>query len=366
MKDPDRFLSALSRAVARRAAPLERLRAELTALLEGFTGHRGSRPSDYLATGNARAAYLASIGLPNAARAHFVLRRSGAGLRAGEHGLDFGAGPGTSALALAALSDPDSEILLVDKSADALEDARQLFAELFPNGPRVSTLRQDYSAGTGALPPGPFRTVIAGHVLNELLPRRGRAPGDALLLAEALAGATGPEGTLVLVEPAQRIPSLALSKVRAALIRGGLQPVGPCTHAGPCPVLARGAKDWCVIDVPWKRPAPVEEADRILNTDRRRLAVSYLALSRAARPAGASEVEVLSGLMTVEDGALLYLCSDKGRLVARFPRRPKKPFPRGTRLLLPKNATPDGRDRTGAPLYRLAPEDLRPPRRGSP
>ena len=43
--------------------------------------------------------------------------------------------------------------------------------------------------------------TVAGHVLNELLPKRGRDPGPARDLALKLARRSG---TLVILEPAQR------------------------------------------------------------------------------------------------------------------------------------------------------------------
>jgi ribosomal protein RSM22 (predicted rRNA methylase) len=350
------FLSRYAAEAERRAGPVARLESALVRLHEGFTTSRSERAPDYFRSGAARRAYLASIAVPNAARAHHVLRAAGAGLKAGERGLDVGAGTGASALALAALSSPDSEIVLADRSDPALEEARALFAALFPDGPRAVTIRADLARGVHALPTGPFATVLAGHLLNEILPSRGREPGPALDLARALAARTG--GRLVLLEPAQRVPSRALCRIREALLGEGLSPLGPCTHRGACPVLARGARDWCVADVPFRRPRVVEEVDRLLGTDRRRLTVSWLALSRDAAPPGGRVYEVLSRAMRAPGGCVIYLCGERGRVALGLPRPPRPPLDRGRRVRLPGGARPAGRDRSGAPLLRVAPTDV--------
>jgi ribosomal protein RSM22 (predicted rRNA methylase) len=349
------FIETLAALATKRAGRLSGLKRDLELIHEGFTSGRGGRPADYLRSEKARLAYLASIAIPNTARALHVLRASGAELTKGQRALDAGAGTGAAALALASRSHPDSEIVLVDQSEPALELAAELFARLFKKGPRVTTVVADVRQD---LPPGRFDTVLAGHLLNELLPRRGRAFGDALTVARTLAGRTAEKGRLIFLEPAQRIPSRALSGIREKLVSTGLRPIFPCTHAGPCPVLAPRAKDWCVVDVPFKRPPLVVQVDQMLGTNRGRLTLSCLVLSRVPAAVPDRAAEILSEPMKAGEDTLLYLCGPRGRLVVRLPRRPRGPLPRGSWVLLPKNARPSGKDRTGAPLFRLAPEDL--------
>jgi SAM-dependent methyltransferase len=349
------FLDRLSAEVARRVGPLDRIRRSLDAMVRGFTRGRGSRPLDYLSTPDARRAYLALYAVPNAARMLWVIDRIGGGLSPGERALDVGAGTGSSALALAARSAKDSEIVLLDQSEPALEVAAELFSELFPDGPRVTCTRGDLDDESGKknLPRGPFRIVTAGHVLNELLPRRGRDPGPARDLALTLARRAG---TLVITEPAQRIPSRSLSKIRAALLEAGHGPIGPCPHHARCPVLAPKKQDWCVTDVPFERTGIVTEVDELLGLDRRKLTVSWLAATKKAKPRPAGTAEVLSEAMRTKDGPLYYLCTARGRIALAPGQMPNPPFLRGELIRLPKDPRPEGRDRSGAPRIKVNPK----------
>jgi hypothetical protein len=344
------FLERLAATAERIVGPVEPLKAEIESLHAGFTIRRGRRAPDYQKTGKDCRAYLALAGVTNAARAAHVLSRHGLWLREGERGLDVGAGIGVSALALAARSHPDSEIHLVDRSRPALDLAERLFAELFPEGPKVVTRSSDLTQDDRALPGGTFRVTLAGHVLNELLPPRGRDPGPARSVALALARRSG---TLVILEPAQRVSSRALSRVRGALLESRTGILGPCPHTGRCPVLKVGATDWCVIDVPFSRPKIVAQVDELLNLSRRSLTVSYLAVRKGARDPGRGTHEVLSKPMWTKSGSVIYLCGPRGRIALALPLPPKPPLKRGDRIRLPKGARSEGRDKSGAPRIRL-------------
>jgi len=351
----DELTERLAVEVQRRVGPPAKIRKALETLHAGFTTDRGRRAPDYQKTTEDCHAYLALSGVTNSVRTEHVLRRHRLGLKAGERGLDVGAGIGVSALALAAHSNPKSEIYLVDQSAPALELAEQLFRSIFPDGPRVVTRRADLTKEARALPGGTFAVTVAGHVLNELLPRRGRDPGPARDLALTLARRSG---TLVILEPAQRVASRALSRVRGALLEARLGVIGPCPHSDRCPVLAPGAKDWCVVDVPFRRPPVVAAVDDILDLDRRSITVSYLALSKQARDPKGAVMEVLSEPMRSKHGTVIYLCSARGRVALTLPTPPKPTLHRGTRIRLPKSAKPSGKDKSGAPRVRVELEEI--------
>ncbi|MEN8149845.1 MAG: small ribosomal subunit Rsm22 family protein [Planctomycetota bacterium] len=349
------FMARLAEQVAGIAGPAAKLKDALEYLHRGFTTGRGRRAPDYLVTPRDAKAYLALSGLTNAARASFVLHRHRLALGEGERALDVGCGVGVTALALAARSHPKSEIVLVDQSEPALELAQKLFAKLFPDGPRVKTRKADLARDAKALPGGTFAVTMAGHVLNELHPRRGRDPGPARDLAVSLAKRSG---TLVITEPAQRVPARALARIRGALLEAKFGILGPCPHSGRCPTLAPGAKDWCVVDVPFQRPPVVADVDGVLDLERTRLTVTYLAVSKSARDPRGGVLEVLSEPMRGKHGTVIYLCGARGRVALTLPTPPKSPLYRGNRIRLPKGAKPSGKDKSGAPRIRVGLDEI--------
>jgi ribosomal protein RSM22 (predicted rRNA methylase) len=349
------FMARLAKETGRVAEAAGKLKEPLERLHRGFTTNRGKRAPDYLVTPRDASAYLLLSGLTNAARASFVLRRHQLALSEGERALDVGCGVGITSLALAARSHRDSEIILVDQSEPALELAEKLFAKLFPEGPRVKTRKADLARDVKALPGGTFAVTLAGHVLNELHPRRGRDPGPARDLAVSLAKRSG---TLVITEPAQRVPARALARIRGALLEAKFGILGPCSHSGRCPTLAPGAKDWCVVDVPFARPPIVADVDELLDLDRRRLTVSYLAASRSARDPRGGILEVLSEPMRSKHGTVIYLCGARGRVALTLPTPPRPSLFRGNRIRLPKGAKPSGKDKSGAPRIRVGLDEI--------
>lgn len=93
-----------------------------------------------------------------------------------------------------------------------------------------------------------FDLIVAAHVLNEVEPERQSAdrPHRLARLVQGWCEALLAQGgTMILLEPALRETSRALSGVRDLLLAGGgMRVVAPCFYVGPCPALARD-RDWC-------------------------------------------------------------------------------------------------------------------------
>jgi release factor glutamine methyltransferase len=119
--------------------------------------------------------------------------------------LDVGVGFGAIALAIAE-EHPDARVLAVDRSAAALDVARENLAGSSVNG-RVELRRSDLLAGIS----GPFDLVVsnppyvAPEELESLEPELRREPAEALVgvgrhqaVAQAAAGVLRPGGSLVL------------------------------------------------------------------------------------------------------------------------------------------------------------------------
>src|SRR5262249_6832867 len=125
-----------------------------------------------------------------------------------------------------------------------------------------------------ALPQGPFDTVLAGHVLNELF---GSVLERRVELVAQLLGLLRPRGGGVGIEPAVREASRALLELRDRLVARGATVRAPCLFRGDCPALAR-AGDWCHAERPWTPPPLVEELAEEARLHRDALKMTYLVL----------------------------------------------------------------------------------------
>jgi ribosomal protein RSM22 (predicted rRNA methylase) len=235
--------------------------------------------------------------------------------------LDLGAGPGTASLALilelvrrcGTVRFPKLEFVWLDASREILADGKAFLEQVFEEVPalreriRVITVAGDWLSG---LRPGErsFALVLLGNVLNELSGSELQSEKRFELLAELIRSA-GPSGTLML-EPAEKISSQTVSRLRNRLFDDEVLPRdpsaiwGPCLHAGVCPLAA--AKDWCHISVPVKIPGKwFLKFSKGLGSEREWLKYSYLWLASPARASTVLEPHlrrVVSDPMRERDG----------------------------------------------------------------
>ncbi len=147
--------------------------------------------------------------------------------------IDWGCGSGVAGRRvlhhLARAGALPGRVILHDRSARAVDFARDRLAEAFPGLPVTG-------AGTDPLPDlDPDALVVVSHVLNEL-PPSGR---------ESLVAGVRRAGGVLWVEPGTRAVARDLQAVRDRL-RDVLPPVLPCPHQGPCGLQAPGREaDWC-------------------------------------------------------------------------------------------------------------------------
>jgi len=206
--------------------------------------------------------------------------------------LDLGAGPATASLAIMlwilgkAASDqieiPSVEIELVDTNAGTMEDGKDLlesFANSFPRLRGKIIVRTHIAPWwkTRELLNKKYSLIVLGHVLNESPPPRTE---NAELIWSQLLQAAGGAGILA-VEPASRVPSQSLSKLRDSLleqeiIEPSAQAIwGPCLHSGSCP-LADG-RDWCHFSMPVDISGEwFKSISRALSSERTWVKFSYL------------------------------------------------------------------------------------------
>ncbi|MDQ7832071.1 MAG: small ribosomal subunit Rsm22 family protein [Desulfovibrionaceae bacterium] len=256
--------------------------------------------------------------------------------------VDAGSGPLTmvQALWIAAprLRTRRINFVCLDRSRAALALGREMFLGLAGEETpwRVETVREELPR----LPRGVADLVTAANVLNELASRRSQSLSEKTgLLAATLCGALRPGGRLLLVEPGVRASGKLLSRLRENLIDDQeMSLLAPCTHAGACPLAARGTGTWCHFTVdtvgvpPW-----LEALSKRSGLPKRDVSLSFLFAGDRAVSADPSLGRVVSNpfpapgregewarYACASGGLRLYMTPSRGGLVpgdlARTPR----------------------------------------------
>ncbi|NDY58038.1 ribosomal methyltransferase [Desulfovibrio sulfodismutans] len=256
--------------------------------------------------------------------------------------VDAGSGPLTmvQALWIAAprLRTRRINFVCLDRSRAALALGREMFLGLAGEETpwRVETVREELPR----LPRGVADLVTAANVLNELASRRSQSLSEKTgLMAATLCGALRPGGRLLLVEPGIRASGKLLSRLRENLIEDEeMSLLAPCTHAGACPLAARGTGTWCHFTVdavgvpPW-----LEALSKRSGLPKRDVSLSFLFAGDRAANADPALGRVVSNpfpapgregewarYACAAGGLRLYMTPSRGGLVpgdlARTPR----------------------------------------------
>lgn len=238
--------------------------------------------------------------------------------------LDMGAGPGSVSLALAERG--ARRLTLVDRSAPALDSARQALARLPrpDSAPLELAVIQAELESSAALPAGPFDLVVFGHSLNEIGTGPDRLERRLALVRRAAASLEAGGGILI-IEPATLAASRDTLQLRDALVSLGWRVRAPCTWSGACPALEAGPTHTCHDESTWAMPAHVGQLALKLGLDRELIKMTWLlavpalavpppavpALDAAERP---ESYRVVSAPMLNKAGRVRYLlCGPAGR-----------------------------------------------------
>jgi len=199
-----------------------------------------------------------------------------------------------------------SKILLWDRSPLAMEFA----------GFRLREKHPGLTVGTQAIGAEPISTLVLSHVLTELSDPQLE---DLLDVAQ--------RATVVLwVEPGTHATSRKLSALRERF-RSTHRIVAPCTHQGPCGMLApANGQHWChhfaspppavFTDGDWTRFA------RLTGIDLRSLPLSFLVADQRPAPALPEGAERIIGRPRVYKGfSLLFACCEAGLHERRLTKR---------------------------------------------
>jgi ribosomal protein RSM22 (predicted rRNA methylase) len=255
------------------AETLRPIANHITELSARYTSRRGIA-IDSVAAATAYALYYTPI---NAAKILHLLSRPGivppetTPLRV----LDYGAGPGTGALALVAALNRPLEIVAVDASP-AMRTVASRLLERARLSRSVSAPPVTWRVETDFV--GHFDLIVAANVLNEL----PEEPGAARL--ERLSAALTDSGTLITLEPALLEATQAHMRARDSLLtrHPDLTPIFPCTQRDSCPMVRAEPTNWCHGSLTWNAPQIVRQLDALTGFNKHRTKYSAFVFRRGA------------------------------------------------------------------------------------
>lgn len=198
--------------------------------------------------------------------------------------LDLGAGLGAATCAAAAaLSDRRVQIRAVDHAVGSLRILEDIFEKARPALWPQAALSTD-ATGFNQPPRADegLDLILVSFALNEAMQDQ---PDEAVEeWASRLLRALRPGGVLLLCEPALRVTSERLERLRDRMAaRHPVRILGPCPHHRPCPLLRQG-RVWCHEVRRWEVPASLAFLNSALHREVNVVKFSFLALAREPAP----------------------------------------------------------------------------------
>ncbi|MEI8093693.1 MAG: methyltransferase domain-containing protein [Spirochaetales bacterium] len=300
------------------SAEADRVAVGVRELSKGLTGTRELAGAGYLGSEDLLGAYLLYYWPVSFAQTLSALRKGD--IRRGSRALDLGSGPAPGAMAL--LEAGWTKVTAADRSAPALQKAREL-ATL--GGFELTT--QVWQAEDAALPAGgPWDLILLGHFVNELAAGAPDRKERRAAFLERLASQLNPGGVVLLIEPASHGPNAEALALRDAVVARGWGVQGPCFYQKACPALVAGAA--CHDLLTWKVPHLVAQSARRAGIDKRELPFTWLALRPSGPPpADSSRYRVLSESMVNKAGRRrMLVCGEAGRFSLSAPGAYRSPL----------------------------------------
>jgi ribosomal protein RSM22 (predicted rRNA methylase) len=228
--------------------------------------------------------------------------------------LDVGAGPGTATWAAAAAFSSLRRFGLLDANA-AL---RALALDLASGSARLRDMAYRRGEARAALADAePADLVVASYMIGEIDSAEQKALGE-LMWAKTRA-------TLLIVEPGTPAGTARIIALRQQLIASGAHVAAPCPHDGQCPLQA---PDWCHFTqrLPRSRAHRQIKGAELPFEDEK---FAYVALTRA--PVALHPARVLAQPDVTKVGVTAKLCTSRGLVLAKVPRRAKADYARARR-----------------------------------
>jgi SAM-dependent methyltransferase len=200
--------------------------------------------------------------------------------------LDIGTGPGVVPLAIAdfwsRLDGAKADVYSVERSEEHIEAFLYLRDRFVPKGGKVSVKppkKADITLSDPEKIPAQVDLLVFSNVLNELSDKSMEQRADLVL---HYAGKLAPDGTILIVEPAEEAVSTPLRVLSLALKKRGLSIHSPCTYIWD--TNCTPDRCWSFVTAPCIRPtrimenlAACDEPFRYVNTD---IKYSYVVLRK--------------------------------------------------------------------------------------
>jgi SAM-dependent methyltransferase len=301
---------------------------EVRELSRGFTRGRTLAGERYLSDPGLLGAYLLHFWPVSFAQTSLcvsMMRRLTAGRKI-RSALDLGAGPGAASLALLEAGVPTVSAL--DRSQAALALARRI---AHARGFELETRVWDAQKSTGQ-PSGSYDLIVMTHTLNELWPGHAERIELRVSFLQAVCRALGPEGRLLIIEPALMSVAQDAIRVRDGLVRTGFTVELPCIWQGACPALPKGT---CHGEFDWEAPREMVHISHAARIGRESLKMAWFVLRPAPAvapisPAAIAQTpespdgglyRVVSDPLLSKSGRIRYLvCGPLGRFALSAPK----------------------------------------------
>ncbi len=200
--------------------------------------------------------------------------------------LDIGTGPGVVPLAIAdfwsRLGGPEADVYSVERSEEHIEAFLFLRDRFVPKGGKVSVkppVKADITVSGTEKIPNQVDLLVFSNVLNEL---SNRTPEQRADIVMHYAGRLAPDGTILIIEPAEEVVSTQLRVLSLVLKKRGLTVHSPCTYIWG--TNCTPDRCWSFVTAPGIRPtkmmdalAACDEPFRYVNTD---IKYSYVVLRK--------------------------------------------------------------------------------------
>jgi ribosomal protein RSM22 (predicted rRNA methylase) len=228
--------------------------------------------------------------------------------------LDVGAGPGTATWAAAEAFPSLQGFALLDAN-DAL---RTLALNLFSDSFRLRDVGYQRGEARSALAKADAADlVVASYMIGEI------GAAEQKSLTELMWQKTG--DTLLVVEPGTPAGYARIIALRERLIALGAHVIAPCPHDDKCPLAA---PDWCHFTQRLQRSRAhkqVKGAELPYEDEK----FAYVALTRA--PAAPYPARVLAQPNVTKVEVTAKLCTSRGLVMTKVPRRAKADYARARR-----------------------------------